>query len=77
MLLSTPIRWYWATTAALTMLATISTAIAIPIRAKATMNGWIIGALPAAFRSESSQEAAPVTAPVGSSCLISVMSDPI
>jgi hypothetical protein len=41
------------------------------------MNGWIIGALPAAFRSESSQEAAPVTAPVGSSCLISVMSDPI
>ncbi len=45
MLFSTPIRWYPATTAPLTTLATMSTAMARPISANATTNGSMIAPL--------------------------------
>src|ERR1700685_3303835 len=66
MLFSTPIRWYPATTAPLTTLATMSTAMARPISANATTNGSMIAPLPVFWLSAASQEPAPVTVPGGS-----------
>ena len=73
-LFSTPIRVYPATTAPLTTLPTMSTAMARPISANATTNGSMIAPLPVAWFSAASQEAAPVTAPGGSALLTSATS---
>ena len=43
--MSTPIRWYWAITAPLMTLPTISTAITRPISANASTNGSMMAAL--------------------------------
>ena len=55
-LFSTPIRWYPATTAPLTTLPTMSTAMARPISANATTNGSMIAPLPVAWFCAVSQE---------------------
>ncbi len=73
-LFSTPIRRYPATTAPLTTLPTISTAITRPISANATTNGSMIAPLPVASLSAASQEPAPVTAPGGSALVTSATS---
>ena len=73
-LFSTPIRWYPATTAPLTTLPTMSTAMIRPISANASTNGSMIAPLLVASFSAPSQEAAPVTAPGGRARLTSAMS---
>ena len=60
---STPIRVYEATTAPLTTLPTMSTAMARPISANATTNGSMMAPLPVASFCAASQDTAPVTAP--------------
>ena len=71
---STPIRVYEATTAPLTTLPTMSTAMARPISANATTNGSMMAPLPVCWFCAASQEAAPVTAPAGSARLTSATS---
>ena len=73
-LFSTPIRWYPATTAPLTTLPTMSTAMTRPISANATTNGSMIAPLPVAAFSAASQEPVPVTVPGGSALVTSATS---
>jgi hypothetical protein len=73
--LSTPIRWYWAMTAPLITLPTISTAITRPMSANAMTNGSRITPLPWAWAWAVSQEPAPATAPAGSARVIAATSD--
>ena len=70
MLFSTPILWYPATTAPLTTLPTMSTAITRPISANATTKGSMIAPLPSALACVVSQGVASATAPAGSARLI-------
>jgi hypothetical protein len=63
--LSTPIRWYCATTAPLTTLPTIRTAITRPMSANAMTNGSKIAPLPSASNWALSQEALVAIAPAG------------
>src|SRR5580658_9676254 len=74
MLFSTPIRWYPATTAPLTTLATMSTAMARPISANATTNGSMIAPLLSDWLSAASHEPDPVTVPGGSAPVTSARS---
>ena len=74
MLLSTLIRRYPATTAALTTLAVISTASTSPMMANATTNGVLSPAIWALVLSVSSQDTELVTAPAGSAALSSARS---
>jgi hypothetical protein len=67
--LSTPIRRYPATTAALATLAVISTASTSPMIPNATANGVFSPATAPIPLAEVSQEAQLTTAPAGSACL--------
>ncbi len=64
--LSTPIRWYWAMTAPLITLPTMSTAITRPMSANASTNGSMIEALLPLDCCAVSQEPQSVTVPAGS-----------
>src|SRR5215469_13538480 len=71
---STPMRRMPDTTAPLTTLITISTDIASPISANATMNGTQGANEPVAWALAVSQDCAPSTVPCGSAAVTAAMS---